>query len=158
MKRHENKLAITLFFFTFLVFLFMKKVFLAQHHIEFSGFATLIVSSLILGKVVLLLDKLAVTRKYDHLRNSTRILFRSLIYLLGYVIFMFAEHSVKALFAGKELLEALSHQVHFFLSMEGIATLTLLSITFLFFNAFWILTAHMGPEKLRDFYFGKKEN
>jgi len=152
----KEVLSITLFFFfCFLVFLIMKKAFLAQYEIKYSGFFYVIVQSLILGKVVVILDKMAVTRKFDHLRNSTRILFRSTIYLVGYVLFTFIEHGMKALFSSNSIGEAISHNFYHLTSVKGLATLLILFITFLIFNVFWILRMHLGPKKLFDLYFGE---
>ncbi|UTW63988.1 hypothetical protein KFE98_07560 [bacterium SCSIO 12741] len=149
----KEVLSITLFFFfCFLVFLVMKKAFLAQYEIHYSGFINVIVSSLVLGKVVVLLDKLAVTKRYD-VKNRSRILFRSLIYLVGYVLFTFLEHGIKALFTGELAGEALKHNFHNLSSIQGLATLLILFITFLIFNSFWILRMHVGPKKLFNLYF-----
>lgn len=153
----KEVLSITLFFFfCFSIFAIMKKAFLAQHQIQFSGFVTVIVSSLVLGKVVVLLDKLAVTKKYDHMRNSTRILFRSFIYLIGYILFTFLEHAIKALFTDETVGEAVTHNFHNLTSVKGLATFLILFVTFLIFNSFWVLRMELGPKKLFQLYFGKK--
>ncbi len=150
----KEVLSITLFFFfCFLVFLVMKKAFLAQYEIPYSGFIQVIVGSLVLGKVVVLLDKLAITKKVDHLKNSTRILFRSTVYLIGYVLFTFIEHAIKALFSDETVSDGTMHNFHFLVSVQGLATLLILLITFLIFNSFWILRMHLGPKKLYELYF-----
>ena len=157
---HEIKQVcyITLFFLlTFTVFLLMKKAFLAQYEIQYYGFLTVLVSSLVLGKVVIILDALAVTKKYDHMPNSIMILFRSCIYLVGYIIVSFIEHGIKALINGEPFGEAMVHNAHHLTSIEGIATLVVLLITFLFFSSFWVLRSHLGPKQLYQLYFGRKE-
>lgn len=55
------------FFIFFILFAFLKKAMLGQYNIEYYAAGTALIGSLILGKVVLIFDKLSVTKKMDFL-------------------------------------------------------------------------------------------
>ncbi|GEM_PF-6385889 len=147
-------LSVTLFFLIcFSFFAILKKAFLAQYEIEYRGFVSAFVGALVLGKVVVILDHIKLTNKYKHLPNIFSVLFRSLIYLIGYIAFSYVEHIVIGLFSGNRIIESISNNTHHLMSHEGLATLIVLSITFIFFNAFWVIRTHIGPKQLFALYF-----
>ena len=51
------------FFILFVLFAFLKKAMLGQYNIEYYAVGTALIGSLILGKVVLIFDKLPMTKK-----------------------------------------------------------------------------------------------
>ncbi|WP_430816874.1 hypothetical protein [Carboxylicivirga sp. RSCT41] len=157
-KEFKEVLAISVFFFIcFLVFVLLKKAFLIEYDIKYQGFLSAAFGALVLGKVVVILDHLSVTKKLDHLANIYRVLFRSLIYLLGYIAFTFLEHGIMGLIHGEGLLEALGSNLHHTISMEGLATMVVLFLTFFIFNAFWVIRSHLGPQNLYALYFSKEQ-
>lgn len=146
----------SVFFVIFLIFMLMKKAVLNQYTMDFYAISTALVGSLIIAKIVLILDMLAVTKKTDHLPNIYRVFFRSFVYLLGYAIMTFLEHLIKALFHKVGFVEAANSAFHELTTVTFFTTAVGLFFTFLFFNAFWVIRAKYGPDALYSLFF--KEN
>lgn len=108
-----------------------------------------------MGKVVLIFDKLRITKWVDHIANIYRVGFRSFIYLLGYILFTFLEHSVIALIKGMGIIESFTDNAENLISKHGLAKLIILFISFLISNAFWVIRAYVGPDKLYRLFFHK---
>ena len=67
----------TLFFFVgFNLVLFTKRLFLAQYLIEYAGFLIATTGALIVGKVVLIADKMPFLRRFDYAPLAYPILFK----------------------------------------------------------------------------------
>lgn len=145
------------FFILFILFTLLKMATLGKYDI--SGFKTgsVIIGSLILGKVVLIFDKLPLTRKMDFLPNIYRVFFRSLIYLLGYVIFTLIEHWIKGLIDEESFVQAWMHAFQQLGTKDYILSLVIIFISFLFFNTFWVIRLAYGPKALFDLFFKKED-
>ena len=155
-KEIKEVFAISLFFFVcFAVFAVLKKLILHEHDIEYYGFIPVLVGSLVLGKVILIFDKLSITKLLDHIANIYRVGFRSFIYLLGYILFSFLEHGVTGLIKGMGIIESFTDNAEILISKHGLAKLIILFISFLIFNAFWVIRAYIGPDKLYRLFFKK---
>jgi hypothetical protein len=115
-----------------------------------------IIGSLILAKVVLIFDKLPLTKKMDIFPNIYRVFFRSFIYLIGFVIFSLLEHWVKSLIDGDSFGFAWQHAFQYLGTKEFMLRLVVIFIVFLFFNAFWVIRVRYGPAELRQLFFSKK--
>jgi hypothetical protein len=68
------------FFFAFNLILFTKRLILAEYLIQFTGFFIATASALIVGKVVLVVDKLPFLRRFDYAPLAFPILFKTVIY------------------------------------------------------------------------------
>jgi hypothetical protein len=82
---HEFRLVMppTIFFFVgFNLILFTKRLILAEYLIQFTGFFIATVSALIVGKVVLVADKMPFLRRFDHAPLIQPILFKTVVYTL----------------------------------------------------------------------------
>jgi len=143
------------FFILFVLFTFLKKAMLGQYSIEFLPAGTALIGSLILGKVVLIFDKLPLTKKMDFLPNIYRVFFRSLVYLIGYVIFTLLEHWIKGLIEGDNFGQAWVHSFHQLGKLDFISSLVVAFVAFLFFNAFWVIRSIYGPKELFRLFFKK---
>lgn len=81
--KHEFRQVLppTIFFFVgFNIILFSKRLMLAEHLIQFSGFFIATMSALVVGKVVLVADKLPFLRRYDNAPLIRPILFKTVVY------------------------------------------------------------------------------
>lgn len=145
----------SVFFVLFVLFLLMKRTLLDDYDVNFYIIGTALVGSLIIAKVVLIFDLLPVTKKMDHLPNIYRVFFRSLIYILGFVIFTFLEDSIKGLIDGKVFSAALKSAFHELYTPSSVTTFVSVFIAFLFFNTFWVIRAKVGPAALYDMFFKK---
>jgi hypothetical protein len=86
----------TVFFFVgFNLILLTKRLMLAEYLIAYAGFLVATTSALIVGKVVLIADKMPILRRFDYAPLAYPILFKTLVYT--------------ALVAVARLLEALIH-------------------------------------------------
>ena len=71
----------TVFFFVgFNVILFSKRLMLADYLIAYAGFLVATTSALIVGKVVLIADKMPILRRFDYAPLAYPILFKALAY------------------------------------------------------------------------------
>jgi hypothetical protein len=86
----------TVFFFVgFNLVLFTKRLFLQQYLIEYAGFLIATTGALIVGKVVLVADKMPFLRRFDYAPLAYPILFKTVVYT--------------ALVGAARLIEALIH-------------------------------------------------
>jgi hypothetical protein len=91
----------TIFFFVgFNLILWTKRLILEEHGVEFSGLFTATVAALVVGKAVLITDKLHLMRRFDGAPMIQPILFKSAIYWLCVLIVRLAERLVHFLAAG----------------------------------------------------------
>lgn len=144
------------FFILFILFGVLKKAMLGQHQIEYYAMGTALIGSLILGKVVLIFDKLPLTKKMDYLPNIYRVFFRSLVYLLGYAIFTLIEHWIKGLIDGESIGKAMEHAFKHLSGIEFAMSMVVVFIAFLFFNSFWVIRTKYGPKALYKLFFSKE--
>jgi hypothetical protein len=82
---HEFRLVLppTLyFFFGFNLILFTKRMILAEHLIQFGGFIVATTAALIVGKTVLVADKMPFLRRFDYAPLMQPILFKTIVYTL----------------------------------------------------------------------------
>lgn len=85
----------TIFFFIgFNLILFTKRLILADYLIQFGGFFIATAAALIVGKVVLVADKMPVLRRFDYAPLAYPILFKTIIYTL----FVFVARLIEAFF------------------------------------------------------------
>jgi hypothetical protein len=80
---HEFRLLLppTIFFFIgFNLILLTKRLILADYLIQFSGFFVATTAALVVGKVVLVADKLPFLRRFDHAPLAQPILFKTAVY------------------------------------------------------------------------------
>ena len=94
----------TLFFFVgFNLILFTKRLFLADYLIEYAGFLIATTSALIVGKVVLVANKMPVLRRFDHAPLAYPVLFKTLIYTVLVFVARLLEALVHYLIEGGHL-------------------------------------------------------
>jgi hypothetical protein len=70
------------FFLGFNLILFTKRMILAEHLIQFGGFFVATTAALIVGKTVLVADKLPFLRRFDYAPLASPILFKTVVYTL----------------------------------------------------------------------------
>jgi len=104
---------------------------------------------------VLLVDLLPVTKRMDNHSNIYSVIYRSLIYLFGYLIFTLLEHFVKGLINGDDFSHAWLHSFQHIGSLKFIISLVAIFIAFLIFNSFWVIRNHFGPKELYKLFFKK---
>jgi hypothetical protein len=88
------------FFFGFNLVLLTKRLILADYLIQFTGFAIATVGALIVGKVVLVADKMPFLRRFDHAPLAQPILFKTLVYTFFVFIARLLEAFLHYVFGG----------------------------------------------------------
>jgi hypothetical protein len=85
----------TIFFFVaFNVIAITKALMLREHGIEFSGFLTAAVGALLVGKVVLVADKLPIVNLFPHRPLIYNVAWKTLIYVLAVLLVRYVEHLI----------------------------------------------------------------
>ena len=111
----KHALPPTIFFFVgFNLILWTKRLILEEQGIEFSGFLTATVAALLVGKAVLITDKLPFMRRFDGSPMIQPILFKSTFYWLCVLIVRLAEGLVHFLAAGGAIAEFPEHLIQHF--------------------------------------------
>lgn len=103
---HEFRQALppTIFFFLgFNLILFTKRLMLADYLVEFSGFFIATMSALVVGKTVLVADKLPLLRRFDNAPLIRPILFKTLVYTFLVFVARLLEAFAHYLFGGGEV-------------------------------------------------------
>ena len=91
----------TIFFFVgFNLILFTKRLILADHLIEFTGFAIATVGALVVGKAVLVADKMPFLRYFDQAPLAQPILFKTVVYTFFVLIARLIEFFLHYVFGG----------------------------------------------------------
>ncbi len=88
------------FFFGFNLILLTKRLILAEYLIEYAGFAIATVGALVVGKVVLVADKMPILRRFDYAPLAYPILFKTIMYTLLVFVARLLEALVHYLIAG----------------------------------------------------------
>lgn len=100
---HEFRMVLppTLFFFVgFNLILFTKRLILAEHMIEFAGALIATMAALVVGKVVLVADKMPYLRRFDHAPLARPILFKTVVYTFLVFVVRILESFVHYLIEG----------------------------------------------------------
>jgi hypothetical protein len=94
----------TIFFFLgFNLILFTKRLILADHLIQFAGFAIATVGALVVGKAVLIADTMPFLRRFDQAPVAEPILFKTVVYTLFVFVARLIEFFLHHVFAGGAL-------------------------------------------------------
>src|SRR5215475_12879175 len=91
----------TIFFFIgFNLILFTKRLFLADYLIEYTGFLIATTGALIVGKVILIANKLPFLRRFDYAPLAYPILFKTIVYTVLVFVARLLEALLHYLFGG----------------------------------------------------------
>jgi hypothetical protein len=148
-------LPLTIFFFiAFSLVLLTKRLFLSEYGISWTGFGSAIVGAILVGKVVLLVDKLTFLNKFAHRQLIFTAAWKCLIYFLAAVLLQYLERLVHLLMKHESFLEANRHFVtdtvwpQFWLIQMWLAALLF------FYCAMRELVRAIGREKVFQTFFG----
>jgi hypothetical protein len=94
----------TVFFFAgFNLILFTKRLMLSEYLIAYAGFFVATTSALIVGKVVLIADKISILRRFDHAPLVYPVLFKAFVYTAFVALARLLEALIHYLIQGGEL-------------------------------------------------------
>jgi len=145
----------TIFFFlAFSLVSLTKRLILSEYGISWTGFGSAIVGAILVGKVVLIVDKLTFVSKYNHRQLIFSTAWKSLIYFSAAVILQYLESIIHLLIKHEGFLEAnrlfVTETVwpHFWLIQMWLAVLLF------FYCAMRELIRVIGRKKVIQIFFG----
>jgi len=149
----------TIFFFLgFNLILFTKRLILADHLIQFAGFFIATMSALVVGKVVLVADKMPLLRRFDHLPLAAPILFKTVIYTLLVFVARLLEAFVHYVVEGGVVGHGgfIEHQIGLFSWHQFIATQMWIFVLFLVYVTGSEINALFGDGELFKIFFTRR--
>lgn len=160
---HEFRLVIppTLFFFIgFNLILLTKRLFLADYLIAYTGFLIATTSALIVGKVVLVADKLRFLARFDNEPLAYPILFKTLVYVVLVFVARLLEAFVHYLIEGGAIGggEFIRHQLGTFSWPRFIAVQLWIAVLFLVYVTANELNELFGHGELYKILFKRRSS
>jgi hypothetical protein len=146
------------FLIAVLLILFTKRMILSEYGISWTGFGAAVVGAMLVGKVVLMVDKLRFINKFNSRPLVYNTLWKSFIYFLAALLFRYLMQVLPLLRKHESFMEANRHlaaQVvwpHFWLLQMWLAVL------FLIFCAMRELIRVIGRDKFIHMFFGGRSN
>ncbi len=146
------------FLFCFSIVLLLKKLFLASYGIEFYGLSKAIVGALILGKVVLILDKTSLGNRFQNNPIYIDVIYRSLVYASIVFLVLLAEQTFHLYQESGSFKSAIierygSRDLNYF-----IATNLCVFLSFIVYNVFTAIDRHLGKGKLKKLFLSSKSS
>ena len=151
----------TIFFFIgFNLILFTKRLFLAEYLIQFTGFAIATTAALIVGKAVLVADKLPFIRRFDHAPLIQPILFRTAVYSVVVSVARLLEALAHYLIEGGKLGGGrfIEHQLGKFSWDQFIAVQLWIFVLFLIYSTARHLNELFGDGELFSILFKRRSS
>ena len=146
------------FFIAFVLILTTKRMILSEHQISWTGFGMAVVGGILVGKVVLMVDKLPFVDKFPDRPLIYNTLWKSLLYFLAALVVGYLDQLVHFLRKHEGLMEANRHLwaevvwPHFWLLQMWLAVL------FLMFCAMRELIRVLGKDKFIRLFFGGRSH
>src|SRR4051794_36209385 len=144
----------TIFFFVgFNLILWTKRLILEEHGLEFSGFLTATLAALLVGKAVLVTDKIPFMRRFDGAPMIQPILFKSAIYWLCVFIVRLAERLVHFLASGGVITDFPTHLIEHFSWPRFLSIQVWLMVLFLVYVTIHEFNILLGNGELYRLFF-----
>lgn len=146
LKRELKAVALvtTYFLSWFCLISYIKTLMLEQYNVSFVAVSSALVGSLVIAKVVVILDETSVGDRFSKHAALIHILWRSLIYTFFVAIVMVLEKIVEGMFDGQAIAEA-TRNVWLHRNRDHIlVSVILMSIAFLFYNTFAVVNRALG--------------
>jgi hypothetical protein len=109
---HEVRLILPTTIFFFLAFMLIattQRLILLEYHVPLTGYAAALIGALIVGKVVLIMDKFRFINKFPEHPLIYNIVWKSTIYFIATLIFRYVEHLISFLRKHDNFIEANRH-------------------------------------------------
>ena len=151
----------TIFFFIgFNLILFTKRLILEQCLIQFAGFFIAATAALIVGKVVLVADKMTLLRRFDYAPLAAPILFKTVIYTLLVFAARLIEAFVHYVLEGGVVGHGgfIEHQLGSFSWSQFIATQMWIFVLFLVYVTGIEISSLLGDGELYKIFFTRRSS
>lgn len=154
----ESFLISCYFFISFCVIVLLKKLFLAQYGIEYYGLPIAFLGAIIVGKVVVVLDRTSFGNVFKNSAVIINILWRSFIYSIMTYAALYAEQIFQIYRKSESLYSAMierysQRDLDYFL-----ATSVCIFISFSAYNIFSEIDRHLGRGELVKMLFNSRKN
>ena len=149
----------TVFFFIgFNLILFTKRLILEEYLIQFAGFFIATMSALIVGKVVLVAEKMPLLRRFDHAPLAAPILFKTVVYTLLVFVARLLEAFIHYAIEGGVIGHGafIEHQLGQFSWHQFIATQMWVFVLFLVYVTGCEINALLGDGELFKLFFTRR--
>ncbi len=143
------------FLMTFSLILLLKKLFLAEYEISIYPLSQVIVGSLVVAKVVVILDHTSLGKGFENNAPYLKILYRSGVYTLAVAVVGVIErmfhlrHEADSVGEAFRMVYAGGNFHHF------IATILCIGLAFVGYNLLAVVNEHLGDGGLGRLLFGK---
>ncbi len=144
-KELKTIIITTIFFFVwFALVILLKRMLLAEYNIEVRGISLAIVGAVIVAKVVLVMERIPLSRRLEKLRPIVDLILRTLLYSVGVLAALLLEKAFEARHEYGGFFDALRHIFqHRDMPHVWVNTIVV-SLALLVFNAISLLREALG--------------
>ncbi len=142
------------FFISFTLILITKRLILSEYGISWTGFGSAFVGAFLIGKVVLLVDKLPFVNRFPDRQLIYNASWKCLIYLLAAVLVQYLESIVPLLRKHGGLMEAHHHLLAETIWAHFLLIQIWLVVLFFVYCAMRELVRAIGKDKVISMFFG----
>jgi len=143
--------------FFLIAFAWYRRLTLAAHGIEFTGYWAPLVEAAVLAKVIMIGDALRMARGFRNRPLIVPVVYRTVVFSLFVVLFSFAEHIVRALVHGKTVADGIA-QITSRGPYELLAWCVLIIVALLPFFSMKEIERVYGVETIRRLFFRRHAN
>ena len=142
----------------FIVMMVMKKLYLKDYNIEFAGLSQAIIGSLIMAKVILLMELISLGSWVQRQPAIVDVIIRTLLYTVGVAVVILLEKA----FESRHEVHGFGNQISHVLSTRDVyhvwATTIGASGSIFVYNAFSIIQRKMGKKGVAKLFFSTSLN
>ncbi len=149
-------LATLYFLCCFLLLMLLKKLLLAQYDIAFYGLSAAFFSALVVGKVVVVLDKTGAGTRFEARHAPyVNVLYKTIVYSLAVLLVVAAEKVFHAYGETHDLAAAVAEVWHGRDRNRIMATVLCIGLAFTAYNLFSAVNRHLAGGKLAHWLLGR---
>jgi hypothetical protein len=152
----KTMLAATVYFATcFTLIMVLKQLLLAQYGIEFRGITTAIVVALVTAKVVIVLQKVPLSRWFEGQPAAVDVVVRTLLYTVATMVALLLEKAFESRAEHGGFVAAVAAVFEHRDVAQVWATTLCVGLAFMAYNTFAVLRREVGTRQLWRIYFGR---
>ena len=149
---------VTLFFLIgFGLVLVLKKLFLAQYSIEYSGLSKAVVGAMLAGKVVVILDRTRFVRQFRGYPRYVSVLYQTIVYTLAVFFLGVSEKVFHAYRDTGTVGSAIEAVIRSAVMYQFLAAILCITLVFLGYNILAAINRGMGDGTLFALFFSTPE-
>ena len=137
----------------FLILMVMKKLNLEDYHIEFTGLSQVLIGSLIMAKVIILMDLISLGKWVQHKPAIVDVTILTILYSAGVAVVVLLEKAFEHRHEVKGFTNAIMYVVHNRDFYHVWATTIGASGAILVYNSFTVVQRKLGEKGLRKLFF-----